>query len=262
MPLVLLLPAVVTTTFDNVVSPKCSQLGSTDGVLFVDPQNCFMEKRPAAQSGVTPAYPIPGSATDGSSITDGPLRVLGSAEIIPVMNSWASLAHASGAHSLLSLDYHPPQHCSFCYTASSPYNTSSPSGISAGSACLSGAFTEANDGLGVNFKCNDSISLRDRTITNYWQWPEHCVAGTFGARLDPYLQLPSETTVVKLGVSQFQDSYSAFDGGRISSAERARTTIRRLRGTTCDRQGRRSRRSSRSARSAASSSWGSQPTMS
>ena len=41
-------------------------------------------------------------------------------------------------------------------------------------------------------------------------WPDHCVAGTFGAALHAGLHVPSHATVLRKGVHQSIDSYSAF----------------------------------------------------
>jgi len=41
-------------------------------------------------------------------------------------------------------------------------------------------------------------------------WPDHCVAGTSGAALHPGLHVPPHATVLRKGVHESIDSYSAF----------------------------------------------------
>ena len=81
-----------------------------------------------------------------------------------------------------------------------------------------GTLTAGNDKTDHARRCQDAVSNLDYILQRYFQWPEHCAAGTFSARLDPYLRLPERSSVVKLGIEPKADSYSAFDGGRISIA--------------------------------------------
>lgn len=41
-------------------------------------------------------------------------------------------------------------------------------------------------------------------------WPDHCIAGTAGSALHPGLYVPPDATIVRKGVRQHVDSYSAF----------------------------------------------------
>ena len=197
------------------VSTRCTTIWPTDALLLMDIQNCFMEKR-SVQS-VQPEYELTQASdidpddldaqVDNGTIAAGALRVLGSTDIISVANAWIDLM---GDDNLIyaTLDYHPTKHCSFCNAHSG--------GIQPGSYCISGAGSTGN--LNASHRCHDRVSEDDYLRASYYQWPAHCVAGTFGARLDPYLRVPNHTTVVKLGTSSTRDSYSAFDGGRISVA--------------------------------------------
>lgn len=44
------------------------------------------------------------------------------------------------------------------------------------------------------------------------KWPEHCVAGTFGAEFHPDLDVTRITHVIHKAYKKDKDSYSAFDG--------------------------------------------------
>lgn len=43
------------------------------------------------------------------------------------------------------------------------------------------------------------------------RWPPHCVADTPGARIDPALRLPENTTIISKATSADKDAYSAFE---------------------------------------------------
>ena len=146
----------------------------------------------------------------GDTLTQGSLQVTGSSLIIPVLNDWVDAA--AGGRTLATMDYHPEYHCSFCKTHEG--------GILPGSYCLS-----AFGSLPVpDSRCVDAISEESFFRSNptaYYQWPSHCVAGTFGARFEPYLNLPNDTTVVKLGTGARRDSYSGFSSAAVTSTAAA-----------------------------------------
>lgn len=170
-----------------------------------------METR-SVRAGVTPRYPLdlPG---ERPVLASGPLAVTGSSEIIDVMNAWIDFV--GSGHVYTTLDWHPAGHCSFCQTGSIPTTNASVS-LPDGGFCLRGAFSfEHFDG---EHRCRDAISEDDYLNHRYYQWPVHCVAGSTGARLDPYLRIPDHSTVIKLGVDLMADAYSAFDDGRTSIA--------------------------------------------
>lgn len=132
-------------------SSACLTLGSTDAILLIDPQNCFMETRALSPS--PPAYPLaPSDLTDGgATIPAGPLSVSGSSEIIDVMNDWIqyAMSNTSNTTVLATLDWHPPTHCSFCNLHSG--------GIQAGLWCVRGADTV--DTFNASHRCTDAISI-------------------------------------------------------------------------------------------------------
>ena len=198
-------------------SARCARLGPGDGVLLVCPQNCFMEARPVRPD-APPHYPLPPDTADSGTLAAGPLAVAGSSEIIDPMNAWLREAAAAGARTYAALDYHPPEHCSFCKPMrcdgyEGPGEGACRSVVS-GTACMRSSFTDANAWFEPDDRCVDAVSLADYSFGTYYQWASHCVAGTFGARLDPYLDraLMNGTTF------ETHDSFSTFDGGRVSAA--------------------------------------------
>jgi len=198
-------------------SAACQQLGHQDALLILDVQNAFMEARPIRPQ-ATPSYNVP--AVDGF-IAQGNLSVPDSGAIIDVINAWLSLRNSSGRNAsvIATLDYHPPDHCSFC--------NSHEGGIPAGSFCLFGAHTwstgDTGDTLGSTANnnshvCEDTVSQTAFSQNGYYQWPFHAIAGSLSARFDPYLDLPDDTVAFKLGTQLMEDNYDALDGARRSLA--------------------------------------------
>ena len=58
-------------------------------------------------------------------------------------------------------------------------------------------------------------------------WPEHCVAGTRGARFAPGLKLPQDAIIIDKGTAPRREAYSAFEGTELASLLRA-TQVRRV----------------------------------
>lgn len=48
-------------------------------------------------------------------------------------------------------------------------------------------------------------------------WPEHCLAGTGGARFAPGLELPQDAIIIDKGTVQQREAYSAFEGTELAS---------------------------------------------
>lgn len=209
----------------SAISQRCLEFGPQDAILVVDPQNCFMNKRPVNEAWPL-EYQVPkascGTNTttpagfvnwdsrggDDGQICAGGLWVSNAAEIIPVVNEWLNTTDQTPSQIFMTLDYHPDFHCSFCDTYTE--------GILPTTYCISG---NGSVKQAPPQRCMDAISESDySTVAPYYQWPAHCVAGTFGARVDPHIQVPNRTVVIKLGTEQMSDSYSAFDGGRTSTA--------------------------------------------
>eukprot|EP00965_Chrysotila_dentata_P097899 3236569-Pleurochrysis_carterae.AAC.1 len=191
------------------LSSGCQLLSSTDALLLVDPQNCFMVAQNV--SSIT-CYNVSEADAPNGTIPSGPLPVTGSDRVIAVMNSWLEFRDSVGgaANVFGTLDYHPDKHCSFC----DAYND----GISPFTAdgeiafCLRGAQTI--DHFNESHRCRDAVSEQDYEANTYVQWAEHCLAGSFGSRFAPSLMVPDDMAVFKLGVEETADVYSVFDGGR------------------------------------------------
>lgn len=196
------------------MSLVCMRLQPTDALLVLRMQNCNLGERALHTS--SPSYEIPSALLERGPLGLGPQRLrAGSMAVadteaaIDVANQWLDLAGEGGSDVYATLDWHPREHCSFCEIDDH--------GIDAGSWCVSGVHT-----VGQTFdkeqRCRDPISVRDYDHNHYTQWPENCIAGTPDARFDPYLRLPSATKAVKYGMDRWSGSYSAWDGGRLSTA--------------------------------------------
>jgi nicotinamidase-related amidase len=204
------------------VAQRCLELGASDGLLILDVQNAFMEER-SVQRGVRPSYNTSAGASNGT-LPRGALSVSNSSGIIDTINAWIERRNDDGkdAAIIATLDYHPPGHCSFCDVANGGIDPLTAEGLL--QFCLQGRQTWSLDEtagavhLNDSHRCRDAVSEASWDASLYYQWPIRAVAGTFDARFDPYLQLPEDTVVFKLGTQVTADSYSAFDGGRRSSA--------------------------------------------
>ena len=171
-----------------MTSLACQRLGQTDSLLILRLQNCNLEARPIRPN-VHPNYNVSGLLNEDGMLRAGQQVVPGSLEIIDVANDWLTLADMGGARVYATMDWHPKDHCSFCEINGE--------GIPAGSWCVSGIET-----VGLAFskerRCRDSLSQRSFEHNAYIQWPKHCIAGTHGARFDPYLQLPAQVCSVQV----------------------------------------------------------------
>jgi nicotinamidase/pyrazinamidase len=101
----------------------------------------------------------------------GALAVPGGDEIVPLVNSLMTRF----THIVLTQDWHPQGHCSFA--------------SSQGVAPFS--FDQRNPSQGI-------------------LWPDHCVAGTFGAEFHPSLRADRANLILRKGTRAGLDSYSAF----------------------------------------------------
>jgi nicotinamidase-related amidase len=104
--------------------------------------------------------------------TGGALAVPDAAAILPVVNELVRKFEQV----IFTQDWHPPGHVSFA--------SSHPSR-----------------------RVFDRITLPSGEQV---LWPDHCVAGTPGAALHPGLHVPPHATVLRKGVHESVDSYSAF----------------------------------------------------
>ncbi|OUS42674.1 adenylyl cyclase, CYR [Ostreococcus tauri] len=204
---------------------KCLELSERDAVVAVCVQNDFMDAREAdgsyAKQSVA-ARTIPASATtdNGRTVRRGALAVKDGQEVVGVTNDWLAAGSARGSRLMVTLDRHPEKHCSFCTfgkggkrTLDCVWGCEGLQGL-----CVSGSsvpqvvFDSSN-------RCVDEISSRDFEQSRYFQWPPHCVEGSFGADLDPFLHVPKETMTLQTSAARDRDSYSMFqategDSGR------------------------------------------------
>lgn len=172
------------------------------------------------------SYGVPPSEVDATgNVTRGSLPVYGSGGVVPVVDAWLAAAAAGGATPLASLDWHSPRHCSFCrYGASGDdslgctWGCDAPGAPQVEGVCLSalGVPDVVFDSSG---RCVDGISQLDYELARYFQWPDHCVRGSFGARFDARLRVPAGTEVFKLGFENSEDMYSALAGRQGEAAE-------------------------------------------
>eukprot|EP00048_Salpingoeca_helianthica_P022843 m.20685 g.20685 ORF g.20685 m.20685 type:complete len:318 (+) comp7907_c0_seq1:45-998(+) len=185
-----------------------AQFSERDALLIIDVQNDFMEKT-LVRHDMQPRYPLPKESLveNGKYIMQGKLGAPGSSQIIDVINKWIAAFQASRGHVLASIDWHQPNHCSFCRNGTAQSNPAHfhPEGS------LCGPIGEASN-IDHRGRCIDPASTYDFTRGQLMQWPDHCLAGSFGARFHPYLNIPSSAIVLKKGIFPHLDSYSAFDG--------------------------------------------------
>lgn len=59
-------------------------------------------------------------------------------------------------------------------------------------------------------------------------WPDHCIAGTTGARFAPALQLPADAIIVSKATTRDKDAYSAFEETGLHERLRKRNCQRLL----------------------------------
>jgi len=220
--LLLIATFLVVTVRGRSIADRCLELGASDALLILDVQNSFLEQR-SIRPGVSTGYDISADTSNGTLLR-GALSVSNSSGIIDIINSWIQRRQVDdqNASIIATLDYHPPGHCSFCDVVNGGIDPLTTEGLL--QFCLQGRQTWSLDQsagavhLNDSHRCRDAVSETSWDASLYYQWPIHAVAGTFDARFDPYLRLPNDTVVFKLGTRLMEDSYSAFDGGRRSSA--------------------------------------------
>ena len=130
---------------------SCARLSETDAIVFVDVQNCFMDSRPVRE-GMEPSYSIGSTVLDSNGqIGAGSLSVADASSIVDVVNAWIDFADGSPALLVATLDWHPAQHCSFCYVNDTT--------IRDNTGCLSGTLTDGNDMTDHNRRCRRQLFL-------------------------------------------------------------------------------------------------------
>ena len=199
---------------------RCATVGPRDALLVVHMQNDFLDERSADgsyangddSSGYSPAYEI--EPTPSGMIPRGKLAVRGSGVIVPVVNHYLSEFAARGAGVFVTLDWHPPDHCSFCR-----FGQDQTDKLDCTWGCDSELKGNCVTGAGVPLdifnwttRCLDPISEKSFQESHLLLWPDHGVEGTFGARLDPYLRVPEGAQFIKVGYNTHEDEYDTLKG--------------------------------------------------
>ena len=194
----------------------CVNLGARDAVVAVCVQNDFMDERAGDGSYLgdrrrEARSRAPANAMRGDKMKRGALAVLNGQEIVGVANDWLERGAARGSRLMVTMDWHPAEHCSFCrfgkkgkQTLDCVWGCEGTQGL-----CVTGSSVPAEVFDSSN-RCVDEISTHDYQQSRYFQWPPHCVEGTFGAELDPFLQVPKGATTLKTSSASDKDSYSMF----------------------------------------------------
>ena len=195
----------------------CINLSPRDAVVAVCLQNDFMDAREADGSyvGSSPkvAKEVPQDVvTDGGKILKrGALAVSKGHEVVGIANEWLKRGSAGGSRLMVTMDWHPKDHCSFCklgkkgkQTLDCVWGCEGTQGL-----CVTGA-SVPKEVFDSSNRCLDEISSNDYAQSRYFQWPPHCVEGTFGAELDPFLHVPAGTVTLKSSSARDKDSYSMF----------------------------------------------------
>ena len=195
----------------------CINLTPRDAVVAVCLQNDFMDAREADGSyvGSSPkvAKEVPqGVVTDGGKILKrGALAVSKGHEVVGIANEWLKRGSEGGSRLMVTMDWHPKDHCSFCkfgkkgkQTLDCVWGCEGTQGL-----CVTGA-SVPKEVFDSSNRCLDEISSNDYAQSRYFQWPPHCVEGTFGAELDPFLHVPAGTVTLKTSSARDTDSYSMF----------------------------------------------------
>lgn len=199
---------------------SCVTLNERDAVVAVCLQNDFMDEREADGSyarstgaATANAPDIPASATTegGRLLRRGSLAVKNGQEVVSVANEWLAMGSSSGSRVMVTFDRHPEAHCSFCtFGADGKQMLDCVWGCEGlQGLCVSGS-SVPKEVFDSSNRCLDDVSSNDYAQSRYFQWPPHCVEGTFGAELDPFLHVPSGTRKLKTSFARDRDSYSMF----------------------------------------------------
>ena len=142
-------------------------------------------------------------------------------------NEWMRRMDEAGGTVITTLDWHPPEHCSFCRFGENldkrldcVWGCNGTQGI-----CVTGAGVPTAV-FDSSSRCLDAVSDIDFQQSRYFQWPPHCVMDTFGSKFDPYLSVPSRAVKVHAGYDAKLDSYSAFGARELSTEKSLLDTLR------------------------------------
>ena len=200
-------------------SARCASVGPRDALIVVHMQNDFLDERSAdgryangENSGIPPSYDFQHS--ESGMIPRGSLAVKGSEVVVPVVNRYLSEFASRGAGVFVTLDWHPPGHCSFCR-----FGENQAQKLDCTWGCESELRGNCVTGAGVPLDifnwtshCVDPISENAFQNSQLLLWPDHGVEGTFGARLDPFLRVPEKAQFIKVGYKLHEDEYDTLKG--------------------------------------------------
>ena len=102
-------------------------------------------------------------------------------KVVPVANEWMKAMDEAGGTVITTLDWHPPEHCSFCRFGPKlekrldcVWGCNGTQGI-----CVTGAGVPTAV-FDSSSRCTDTVSDVDFQQSRYFQWPQHCIMDTFG----------------------------------------------------------------------------------
>lgn len=171
---------------------KCTEIKRPekgDALLIIDAQNCFMK--------------------------GGSLEVSGSDNIVDTLNAQIKLFENYGAPVVVSLDWHPSDHCSFTHTEDEKHKLADP------------LFCETKNLAKVCLKNRKKEFCADKRTQSKIKedggtmlWPAHCVAdiakdqrdGGTSPQLWKALKFTKDVVVVKKAFEATKDAYSASEG--------------------------------------------------
>lgn len=178
--------SLIAASMASMVAATCTDrtIGNEDALVIIDVQNCFME--------------------------GGSLGVGGSLRIIPTLQAMIDKFEAANANIVVSLDWHPENHCSF---------REKPEGAPV--VCPNEKPEAVAGCREVDELCQDErtrLSLKDNKHTILW--PVHCIVPSDpaqrgapnSAQLWKGLKFKKPVTIIKKGYNPMLDAYSAAQG--------------------------------------------------
>jgi nicotinamidase-related amidase len=200
-----MLPTVILSLL--ALSSSCSHhshnLTEHDVLVVMNLQNDYMESMLVNHDTIS-EYPIPDSQiieVDGRNVTrPGVLAINHTTEIIEPINAMMRYFEERGAPVILSMNWRPRNHCSFCRNGTEPTDTT----------C--GPFGPKSHGLfNATNACHDRLSRQLLRRHMLLQWPDNSVRNKYGSRFSPYLEVNQEATVVKKSFFHHFDSLSVWN---------------------------------------------------
>jgi nicotinamidase-related amidase len=188
---------------------KCSRISKHDALLVMNLQNDFMEPM-LYNHDTIPEYPIPDDQLfewHGHNYTKpGALAVNHTTEIIEPINSLMRMFEKNGAPVVLSMNWHPENHCSFCRNGTEPTHD------------FCGPFGYDSKDFNITTACHDRISRKLLEYHMLMQFPDNCIQNDYGSRFSPYLEVSESMTVVKKAFFESFDAFTVWNGAISNSS--------------------------------------------